>query len=80
MDFLHPMQFFEGSDAFFMQRVCNLKIDLTLFKKQILFSGNWCFFLFEMSLYLKSYAFRMHVLPVFAVFLNVFEHVIILII
>ena len=64
------MQLFEGSGAFLMQRVYNLKIDLTLFKKQILFSGNWCVFLFEMSLYLKSYAFRMHFLPVFAVFLN----------
>ena len=64
------MQLFDGSGAFFMQRVYNLKIDLTVFKKQILFSGNWCFFLFEMSLYLTSYAFRMHFLPVFAVFLN----------
>ena len=68
------MQLFEGSGAFFMQRVYNLKIDLTLFKKQILFSGNWCFFLFEMSLYLKSYAFRMHFLPVFAVFLNMWSY------
>ena len=72
--FLLPMQLFEGSGAFFMQRVYNLKIDLTLFKKQILFSGNWCFFLFEMSLYLKSYAFRMHFLPVFAVFLNMWSY------
>ena len=74
LHFLLPMQLFEGSGALFMQRVYNLKIDLTLFKKQILFSGNWCFFLFEMSLYLKSYAFRMHFLPVFAVFLNMWSY------
>ena len=74
LHFLLPMQLFEGSGAFFMQRVYNLKIDLTLFKKQILFSGNWCFCLFEMSLYLKSYAFRMHFLPVFAVFLNMWSY------
>ena len=40
------------------------------FQNQILVSGNWSFFTFEMSLYLKSYAFRMHFSPVFAMFLN----------
>ena len=44
------------------------------FQSQILISGNWSFFPFEMSIYLKSYAFRMHFLLVFVVFLNMWSY------
>ena len=67
--FLHPMQLLEGWGAFFVQRVHNLKINWTLFRNRFCFQDIG-FFSFEMSICLKSFAFRMYFLLVFGVFLN----------
>ena len=48
--FLLPMQLFEGSGAFFMQRVYNLKINWTLFRTRFWFQEIGVFFPFEMSI------------------------------
>ena len=64
-EFLHtygilwlPMQLFERSGAFFMQRVYNLKNKMTFFKTDSVFRILF-FFPFEMSIYFKSYVFRL---------------------
>ena len=49
--FLLPMQIFEASGAFFMQRVYNLNINLILFRKRFCFQEIGVF-PFELSIYL----------------------------
>ena len=73
--FLLPMQFFEGSGTFFMQRVYNLKKQLILFRAKFWFQEIGIFSFWNVNiLKLKSYAFRMHFLLVFAVFLNMWSY------
>ena len=71
--FLLPMQLFEGSGAFFMQRVYNLKINWTLFRTRF-----WCqeigvFSFWNVNMF-KVVCMQDAFLPVFAVFLNMWSY------
>ena len=68
------MQLFEGSGTFFVQRVDNLKINLTLFKNTFCFQD--IVFHFEMSIYFKVICIED---AFFTGICGVFEHVIIFI-
>ena len=71
-----PMQLFEESGAFFMQRACNLNINLSFLGPDSGF-GKLEFFPFEILIYLKSFAFRIIFFTGICNVCNVYEHVII---
>ena len=75
--FLLPMQFFEGSGAFFMQRVYNLKINLSLFRTRFWFQEIGVFLLLKCQCIYKVICIQD---AFFTGICSVFEHVIILII
>ena len=74
LHFWFPMQLFEGSGTFFMQRVGNLKINLTLFKNTFCFQDIVFFFILKCQYISRSYALRMFFLLVFAVLLNMWSY------
>ena len=65
LHFFIPMQLFEESGAFFMQRVYNLNINLILFRTRAWFLEIEVFSFWNFNtVHFKSYTFRMHFLLV----------------